>query len=156
MNCLECHDWLRRRLDGESLPALPELDQHRAGCPAGRQQHRAALALLEGLRGLARPAANADLGQRIVARVLADRRARQEKWRRRVWTTAALAACLMLMALAGYLWFPDKAKDHLAVNPPNREPPAGPSLGEIVEQARLAFSSFTTPPPAHTNAHHRL
>jgi len=143
MNCLECHDWLRRRLDGESLPALPELDQHRAGCPACRQQHRAALALLEGLRGLARPAANADLGQRIVARVLADRRARQEKWRRRVWTTAALAACLMLMALAGYLWFPDKAKDHLAVNPPNREPPAGPSLGESVEQARLAFSSLT-------------
>ena len=142
MNCLECRDWLQRRLDGEALPALPALDLHLASCAACRQQHQAAQNLLEGLRGLDKPQANADLAPRILARVLADRQARREKFRRRVWTTAALAACLMLMALAGYLWFPNKNKE-LAIKPQDKEPPAGPSLGESVEQARLAFTSLT-------------
>src|SRR5262249_2743041 len=130
MNCLECRDWLQRRLDGEPLPALPALDLHLTSCPSCRQQHQVAQNLLEGLRALDKPQANADLGPRIVARVLSDRQARREKFRRRVWTTAALAACLMLMALAGYLWFPNKPKSPLAIKPQEKEPPAGPSLGE--------------------------
>ena len=143
MNCLECRDWLQRRLDGEALPALPALDLHLASCPACRQQHQAAQNLLEGLRGLDKPQVNVDLGPRILARVLADKHARREKFRRRVWTTAALAACLMLMALAGYLWFPNRTKDQVALKPQEKEPPVGPSLGESVEQARLAFTSLT-------------
>jgi ferric-dicitrate binding protein FerR (iron transport regulator) len=143
MNCPECHDWLGRLLDGENLASLPALEQHLASCPDCRKQHQAAQALLDGLRGLPRPLANADLTPLIVARVLADRLARREKWRRRVWTTAALAACLMLMTLAGYLWFPNKNKEPHAKKIPEKEIPAGPSLAESVEKARVAFSSWT-------------
>jgi hypothetical protein len=143
MNCLECRDWLQRRLDDEPLPGLPALDVHLANCAECRQQHQAAQALLEGLRGLVKPRANADLVSKIVTRVLADRRARHEKFRRRVWTTVALAACLMLMALAGYLLSPPKTKNPLAIKQREPQPPAGPSLSESVEQARLAFSSLT-------------
>ncbi|HMF16081.1 MAG TPA: zf-HC2 domain-containing protein [Gemmataceae bacterium] len=143
MNCPECRDWLQRRLDGETLASLPALEAHLASCPACRQQHQAAQVLLDGMRGLSKPTANPDLERRIVTRVLADRQARRERFRLRVWTTAALAACLMLMALAGYLWFPNKNKDPFAIKPPDKEPPAGPSLGESVQEARLALSSLT-------------
>jgi predicted anti-sigma-YlaC factor YlaD len=144
MNCLECRDWLQRRLDGEVLSSLPALEGHLASCSACRQQHQAAQILLDGMRGLSKPSAHPDLERRIVLRVLADRQSRRENFRRRVWTTAALAACLMLMALAGFLWSPNKNKGQLAAfYPAKMESPAGPSLGESVEQARLAFSSLT-------------
>jgi predicted anti-sigma-YlaC factor YlaD len=143
MNCLECQEWLQRRLDGEALPALPALDEHLAGCPKCRRQHQAVPFLLEGLRLMPKPFANVDLQNRIVTRVLADRLARKEKWRRRVWTTIALAACLMLMALAGYLWSPRKDRITLAIHLKEKEPAAGLSLGQSVEEARRAFSSLT-------------
>jgi predicted anti-sigma-YlaC factor YlaD len=144
MNCLECQEWLQRRLDGEALPSLSALEAHLASCSACRQQHQAAQVLLDGLRGMRKPLTNPELERRIVTRVLFDRQSRREKFRRRVWTTAALAACLMLMAMAGYLWFPNKNKDHqLAIQPHEKEQLAGPSLGESVQEARQAFSSLT-------------
>jgi predicted anti-sigma-YlaC factor YlaD len=154
MNCHESLDWLQSRLDGEMLPAPNGLEQHLSDCALCRPQHQAAQALLEGLHGLKRLAPPEKLSDLIVARVLADRQARRIRWRRRVTTTVALAASLLLAALAGYLWLPvskndgrDKLVD-VKKAPERQEAPeivatGAPSLTRSVEEARLAVAALT-------------
>jgi hypothetical protein len=101
MNCPECHELLLRHLDGETVPDRAALDCHLAECADCREQHLVAQRLAGGLRLFARPVPPPDLARRITARVLADHRARL-RWRRRVWTAAAVAACLAVMTFAGY------------------------------------------------------
>jgi predicted anti-sigma-YlaC factor YlaD len=142
MNCLECHDWLQRRLDGEPPPAIADLDQHLADCPSCRRQHQAAGVLRDGLSQLSPAVPNLDLGKRIVASVLAARQARLRIWRR-FGTTAALAACLMLMALAGYFWLPygKNKSSELAKDQPQQ--PDAYSFGQSVDEARQALAALT-------------
>ncbi len=101
MNCPECHELLLRHLDGDAPPDRATLDGHLAECAECREQHLAAQRLAGALRHFARPVPPPDLARRITARVLADHRDRL-RWRRRVWTAAAVAACLAVMTFAGY------------------------------------------------------
>jgi predicted anti-sigma-YlaC factor YlaD len=157
MNCREALDWLQCRLDGDMLPAPSGLEQHLAGCPFCRPQHQTGQLLLEGLQSLKHPVPPDNLSDLIVARVLADRRSRSIRWRRRVATTAALAASLLLAALAGHLWLPTSKNDGLDKAAARQKAPqrrdssevvaaglaAGPSLTRSVEEARLAVASLT-------------
>jgi hypothetical protein len=106
MNCLECQELLQKRLDGERIATTEGLDQHLNECATCREQHAAALLLLDGVRRLPRPKAPANFAQSIVAEVMRDRRQRQDKMRRRVVVTMALAASVLLMLLAGYYLLP--------------------------------------------------
>src|SRR5205809_335912 len=104
MNCLECQELLQRRLDGERLSTPEALEQHWNQCATCREQHTAALRLLEGLPHLPKPMLAANFAQSMAAEVLHDRRQRQHKMRRRVFVTMALAASVVLMLLAAYVW----------------------------------------------------
>ncbi len=110
MNCHDFQDWLQRRLDGEPLQDSEGLDAHLGGCMTCRRQHHAGQLLLDGLRNVKRPAPNEGFKQRILRGILMDRQARRLRLRRRLVTTTALAACLLLAALAGQLWLPDTRK----------------------------------------------
>jgi anti-sigma factor RsiW len=99
MNCSESHDLLQQRLDGEALADRAALERHLAQCPDCRTLHAAAGRLEEGLRHISPPVPPPGLGTAIVARALADRRARR---RRRVLGGMALAASLLLAVWVGY------------------------------------------------------
>ncbi len=145
MNCHESQDLLQCRLDGARTES-PGLDEHLAICPDCRELHRAGGRLLEGVVGLSRPLPPPGLAQRIVSRVLADRRARQQQ--RRLWLTVALAASVLIMALAGYTWLPilKNAPAPAVAKGPNDlkvVPDRSPSLSESMEGARDAVASLT-------------
>src|SRR5207249_864730 len=90
-----------------------------------------------------------DFSQRLLTRVLDDRRRRRVRMRRRLWATAALAASLLLMAVAGYFGLPNphhSAPNRGPVAEPNIQPevPADlPSLRHSAEEARNAVASLT-------------
>jgi anti-sigma factor RsiW len=117
MNCLESQELLQRRLDG--APPTPDraLEQHLAVCTACRERHAAARRLLEALKAIPQPIPPADLPSRIVATALRDRQRRRVRLRRSLYITAALAAAIVLMLLAGYLNRPASAAkgDHAPV-----------------------------------------
>lgn len=102
MKCLECQDWLQRRLDGEAAPDEKTFEQHLAGCPSCREQHAAALKLLHGLQHCTRPSPPPELSVRVTAAVLRDRALRQRRMTRRLYVTAALAASVFLMLIVSY------------------------------------------------------
>jgi hypothetical protein len=102
MKCLECQDWLQRRLDGVKLADEKGLDQHLAGCSSCREQHAAATRLLQGLARVGTPVPPPDLARRVTALVLKDRVLRQGRMTRRLYVTAALAASVFLMLLISY------------------------------------------------------
>jgi hypothetical protein len=106
MNCLECQELLQKRLDGERIAVAEMLEQHLGECTTCREQHAAALRLMEGLQQAPRPKPTANFAQRLVAQVMQDRRQRQAKVRRRVFVTATLAASVLLMLFAAYYWLP--------------------------------------------------
>jgi hypothetical protein len=105
MNCLDFHNLLQQRLDGESIPSHAELHSHLAECSACRQLEASARQLEEGIRLLPRPVPPADFSDRVVAEVLAEYRA-QHRWPPRTIWVAALAASLVLAILAGWQWWP--------------------------------------------------
>src|SRR5581483_45944 len=100
MNCSLCRDLLQRQCDGETIDAVA-VDGHLAGCPHCRAFEAAGKRLLAGVRLLAAPQPPATLTDRIVACVLADRRSVR---RRRVFTTLALAASLLVAFGVSVLW----------------------------------------------------
>jgi len=106
MNCLECQAWLQRRLDGEPVTPTDAVEQHWSECATCREQHAAATQLLDGLKQLPRPRPAPGFAAALAATIVQDRRHRLAKMRRRVYLTAALAASIMLMLLAGYWWIP--------------------------------------------------
>jgi hypothetical protein len=162
MNCPDYHDQLHQHLDGQAPVGRAALDQHLAACAACREYHAAAQRLTEGMRLMGRPVPPADLAGRVVARVLAERRA-AVRFRRRLWTAAAVAAGLLLMALAGYQVYraglldngtgdtprvardnaPAKDKTAIADNKGRTDPADPASLGEALEEARTAALLLT-------------
>ena len=144
MNCLECQDLLQRRLDGEPLADSAALEQHLRVCPTCREQHQSAQLMLDGLRAASPPMAPEYLAPRIVAAVVDQRM--QLRLRRRVWTGVAVAASLLLMALAGYLWLPTDRNDpgpDVIGKKDNRPKHEAPSLGRSIEEARAAMTNLT-------------
>src|SRR5262249_49147276 len=106
MTCIECQGWIQRLLDAEALPTAEDLREHLAAWAPCRHLHESAHALLRVLRGADSPRASADFTQRLTALVLADRQAGQWRARSRLLVTAGLAACILVMALAGHFFFP--------------------------------------------------
>src|SRR5215218_8977258 len=130
MNCPECQELIQRRLDGEFLPPDQPLGPHLAQCPACRDFFAAAQRLLEALKAVPRPAPADDLKARITARVLRDRQRRRDRMRRSLYVTAALAASILIMLLAGYFWKPaadPQDPGHVVQTNPNPvDPPPAP------------------------------
>lgn len=152
MNCLECQAWLQRRLDGERLAATEALEQHWSACKVCREQHAAALRLLEGLQRLPRAKPSPGFAQALAATIVQDRKRRQQKLRRGVFLTMALAASVMLLLVASYYWIPRPDQGGLVPNPPiakNDPPPkVDPAPPKTPEEPRKpeprnAFASLT-------------
>jgi hypothetical protein len=147
MNCLEFQNWLQQRFDGAEVPPTPEVQQHLAQCADCRELHAASRLLAEGLRTLSRPPSSARI-ERIVAAVLDDRRQRLRTVRRRVFVTVGLAASLLLMMLASWLYpppqrdQPDFVKNGPPPVTPQREPEA-PNFTRRADDARVAMSALT-------------
>ncbi len=120
MNCADFHDLLQQRLDGAPGPEPAGLDRHLAECAECRAWQAAARRLEEGLRRLTPPAPPAGLADRMVAGVLANRRARL-RIRQRVFTAAALAAAVLLAVTFGPRWRTQ----------PVTETPSGPAIAHV-------------------------
>jgi anti-sigma factor RsiW len=133
---------LQRRLDGEPLDRAA-LAEHLARCPECMALHAAAQRLREALRSLPPPLPPADLSGRIVARVLADHRARRH---RRLSATAA-AAALLVAGLTAYYWprpvGPTLLPPEQVVQAPPPELTPPPSLRDNMTQATSAVASLT-------------
>jgi hypothetical protein len=117
MNCLECRELLQKCMDGESISGQA-LEPHLSECPACREQHAAGLRLLEALKQLPNPKPPADFAQWMVVQVMRDRKNRQQKIRRRVFVTMALAASVLLMLMLAYYRLPPTRNEGPAPKPP--------------------------------------
>ena len=157
MNCLECQELLQKRLDGEAL--APEvLDQHLSEGAACREQHAGVVRLLQGLNGMPKPMLAPGFAKSMAAQVMRDRRHRQEKVRRRVVLTLALAASVLLMLGAAYYWLPRPNVDDLKVvdnkkpvDPPSKDP-VEPKENRKPE-SRHALSALTDSLAVKTREH---
>jgi hypothetical protein len=133
MKCLECQELLQQRLDGEPVTDAAALEQHLNECAACREQHLAALRLLDGLKALPKPQPPPGFAQTLAAEVLRDRRQRRAKVQRGVYVTVGLAASVMLMLILAYYWLPRsgpiEAPKDLAKQAPQKQesPPKDPA-----------------------------
>jgi predicted anti-sigma-YlaC factor YlaD len=151
MNCLECQAWLQRRLDGDAQASPWALDQHLAECASCRSLHASGDLLLKTLETWPAPAIPADFSQRLTARVIKDRLDRQRRMRLRFMVTAALAASILVIALAGYFLLPVPQSRHQPVarnkakEAPSRveRPEARPDLARSAQDAREALASLS-------------
>src|SRR5262245_11394768 len=136
MNCLECQELLQDRLDGQSVPDSQEMDAHLSQCAGCRDQHAAALRLLEGLKEMPRPTPRPGFAQAIAASVIKDRRQRRDKMRGRVLVTLALAASVLLMLFMAYYWIPrpDEKKSLVKDGPKNEKSAPRPEKKPEVEK----------------------
>jgi hypothetical protein len=144
MNAPECLELLQQRLDGTLGPACELLEQHLASCASCRELHQAAGLLEEGLRALPRPEPHPGLAERIVQRVLAERRSRL-RWRRRALVVAA-AACLLLTPLAVSLladFSGPKSPSPQVVQRTQHKSAVIPSLEESAGEAGTAMAQLT-------------
>ncbi len=115
----DTHRALRELLGAHALDQLDEhqrlaVDAHLAGCPGCRAELAEVRPAAEGLRLVdpgrlgARPAPPADLGERVLARIAAERRTRKPR-PRWVAPVAAAAAALALGGGVGWWAHPDPA-----------------------------------------------
>src|SRR5262245_56198560 len=102
MNCLECQEMLQERLDGHAPADSPDAEAHLAQCATCRDQHAAALRLLEGMKEMPKPTPPPGFAQALASTVINDRRQRRDKLRRRLFVTAALAASIILTLFVAY------------------------------------------------------
>src|SRR5438445_5116458 len=98
MNCSDAQALLQRQLDGEPVTERAALDVHLAACAGCRELFGLADRLTAGLRQRRLPDPPADLTERIVTRVL-----RQRRGRRRLLVGVALAASVLL-AVGVWTW----------------------------------------------------
>ena len=133
MNCLECQELLQKRLNGERVGASAALDQHLSQCATCREQHASAVLLLEGLQQLPKPKLAPGFAQSLAVRVLLDRRQRQQKVRRRLFVTMALAASVLFMLFAAYYWIPRTG--------PEQPGPKGPFVEKLPKKESPPFKA---------------
>jgi anti-sigma factor RsiW len=146
MNCLQSHQLLQQRLDGDAV-SNAGLDEHLAACPQCQALHAAAARLQAGLRLLPVPAPPPGLNARIVAQVRADRRRRSV---RLVLALSAVAAGLLVACLLGYSWVHSTLAPAVpgppapvAEGPEPPEPVPVPSLRDSVAEAGSAVVNLT-------------
>jgi hypothetical protein len=116
MNCLECRELLQKRMDGETICAQT-LEPHLSQCTTCREQYAAAQCLLAATKHLSHPKPATNFVQSMVAQVMQDRRQRQQKMRRRVFVTTALAASVLVMLMLAYSWLPPTGTNEPAPKP---------------------------------------
>jgi hypothetical protein len=132
MNCLECEALLQKRLDGAPSSNSDALAAHLSECAKCRENHSAAQQMQDALAQLPKPRLAPDFAKKLASQVMHDRRHRQDKMRRRVLVTMALAASVLLMLVMAYLWVPRTPTNELKndfveekskkIEPPKKEP----------------------------------
>lgn len=144
MNCHESQIELQGYLDGRRLTGGSALELHLAGCAECRQRFAAAQRLLDGLPALIQATPTPCLSDKIVARVLDDRRALLRGLR--VSAGFALAASILL-AVVGYYWLRATESNQVARTPEPRkvEPLAAdqPVLTQTVRGMRAELATLT-------------
>jgi len=151
---------MQQHLDGAELPDRAALEAHLAGCPDCREWFVAAQRLVESLRALPIPPEPADLADRVVKAVLAQRR--RMRLRRWLAAGAAVAAAFLLAALIGFpgpssLGPEQKPQVNVKEDRPQEaEFPAAPSLGQSVADARSAVAALTGDLTARTKSQAQL
>jgi hypothetical protein len=144
MNCHECQVKLQEFLDGQPRAGESALEPHLAECAECRQRFTAAQRLLDGLAALVQATPAPDLSDKIVARVLEDRRAFLRGLR--VSAGFALAASILL-AVVGYYWLRATESNQVARGPEPRkvEPPSAdqPVLTHTVQGMRTELATLT-------------
>jgi hypothetical protein len=154
MNCEHCHHWIQQRLDGHDGADAPEVERHLAECARCAALYAASCRLGRGVRLLAPPQPPLDFTERLVAAVLADRRAQHRRARLRL-VAYSLAASLLIagasigMYISGWLTFgktsqPTSIVHHDEAPPTPPKPNLAPPLRESVSDAGSALASLTT------------
>ncbi|HEV3203649.1 MAG TPA: hypothetical protein VGY77_04670 [Gemmataceae bacterium] len=157
MNCLEFHNLVQRRLDGEpgATPGATEVlpgtaaGRHLAECPQCRALHSAVCRLEKALPLLLPSQPPRHLSKQIVAKVLAQHGREIIKVRMRRWTALAAAASIIVGLFLGYSGFFFKTQRVVELNiDRNSGSKASASLQKNVEEAGSAlvglFSRTTT------------
>jgi hypothetical protein len=148
MNCLEFDTYLQELLDGAAVEPAPAVVLHLAGCTRCRELHQAARLLRGEFPIVTPPIPPPDLGQRVVARFLAERRAHRV-WRFRLLGVAAAAALLLLAFPLLWRLMPTTnpavidAPKQLVKNDTTPERPVPSSLKTTVDEARQAMVNLT-------------
>jgi len=167
MKCLDIKIWLQNWLDGQAPGAdgqrtvEPAAQAHFRQCKACREQFAAAQRMVEGMKLFSRPTSPArDLSRSIVAKALQDRVERRLKFQRRLRLTVALAASILIMVIAGYIFEPGPKKDNgngvvakqeaPATDPRKQEAPpekskedSTPALAKALDEAKGTMAALT-------------
>jgi predicted anti-sigma-YlaC factor YlaD len=128
MNCREFHELLHRRLDGEAITDPSDLAAHLAACGECRSLDATVRRFETRGQWLRLPLPPADLSERIVRKVLAQRRRRL-----RVRAGLAMAACLLAAILLG-VWINQRIREEAPL-------PSQPIARDAPRPEALAVSS---------------
>ncbi len=148
MNCRIAHDLLQQSLDG-TLIESPQWLAHLQQCADCRSLAAAGRRLQEGLRQLATPLPPPDLAERIVERVLLDRRQAQRRLRRRWAMGLALAASLLLALSLRLHWrgSPNEIAvapmESVVKNDPDRTEQPAPTLRQSATELGEVFAELS-------------
>ncbi len=146
MNCSFAHEWLQRRLDGESVEESPLWSAHLHECPDCSVLVEAAQRLQQGLQRWPDPAPPLGLEARIIEAVFLDRRRRM----RQRWVMGlALAAGIVLALIVrfhGMRLSPsiEREPDESASVPVLPKEEAAPTLRDSAAELGEVFTSLTS------------
>jgi hypothetical protein len=144
MNCHECQELVQERLDGRVIAESAELDAHLSQCATCREQHAAALRLLEGLKEMPKPTVPFGFAQSLADAVISDRRQRRSKMRRRVFVTMALAASVLFVLFMAFYWIPrPQVGPPLVKDSPKKETPKEIIPEKLVQKPEEPRSPLT-------------
>jgi hypothetical protein len=142
MNCRVAHDLLQQNLDGTPTES-PEWLAHLHQCAECRALTSAGRRLQDGLRLVRAPLPPPSLAERIVERVLLDRRRARRRLRRRWLIGLGLAAGLLLALTLRLNWWgsstsretpsPEQLAKNAAIEPGKRAPTLRESASELRE-----------------------
>lgn len=144
MNCPIAHDLLQQSLDGAAIES-PEWLAHLQQCAECRALTSAGRRLQDGLRHLTAPLPPPDLAERIVERVLLDRRRARRRLRRRWAIGVALAAGLLLALSLRLDWrgspngFEVPPLEPVVKRAPGRNEQAAPTLRQAAAELGEVF-----------------
>ncbi len=148
MNCEVAQELLQQSLDGTPIES-PEWLAHLRHCADCRALASAGRRLQDGLRLLAAPLPPADLAERIVERVLLERRRARRRTQRRWAAGLALAAGLLLALGLRLDWhgWPNgvevRPPESTANNVPASKEKAAPTLRESAAELGKVFAALS-------------
>jgi|SRR6516164_4399646 hypothetical protein len=145
MNCLEFHNLVHRRLDGDKPPQSADAAAHLAQCPQCRALQSAVSRLENAIPFLRPPQPPRYLGKQIVAKVLARRRQMVQQRIRR-WVSVAVAAVVLIAAFAGYSGVfhrPQRVVEKsIATHPRSADETQSASLQKNLDEAGSALANL--------------